>query len=238
MHRFLLQSGLASALLVLAGCTWQDGVPSEPPTTRPLISAGNGGAPPKDVVGLGMTVSDDPGFRIGSDGLGEYVNGVGGMQATVDAYGNLQISPSNATSSTPPTRRLDVRHADGLVYTYPNQWNFKIKSNRTNNANPRIQDMAVGAALCYNVTIGHRTQAIAFESDFNRAISAGATYALITRTGPASWTMTSGGVATTGLDCGVDDIAFLKGTDLTVKRGAFTIGLVNLPFSITLRSLP
>jgi hypothetical protein len=50
--------------------------------------------------------------------------------------------------------------------------------------------------------------------------------------------MTSGGVASTGLDCGEDNISFMDGSDLTVRKGDFTVGLVSLPFSITLRSLP
>jgi hypothetical protein len=51
--------------------------------------------------------------------------------------------------------------------------------------------------------------------------------------------MVSGGVASTGLDCGTDNISHTSGTDLTVKRGGdFTVGLVSLPFSIALRSLP
>ena len=96
--------------------------------------------------------------------------------------------------------------------------------------------MPVGAALCYNMTLAHANQQVSYENDFSVAIDAGASYALITRTSATTWTVTSGGVASTGLDCGVDDMVFVKGTDLTVKKGAFTVGLVGLPFSIALRT--
>ena len=239
MRRLVVLRALAGALvLVGGGCAKPEAGPLGPTATQPGILAAKQGPAPQDSVTLGMTVAEATDLRIWSDGLGEYVNGVSGMAATIDRFGNLQIGPANAASSTPPLRRLDVRHGDGLVYTFPAQWSFKIKSNRTNNGNPRIQDMAVGAALCYNVTISHRTQAIAYQADFNRAINAGARYALISRAGPDQWTVTSRGDATTGLDCGPADMAFLEGTDLTVKRGNFTIGLGSLSFSISLRRLP
>jgi len=189
-----------------------------------------------------MTVSDDPAFQVGSDLKGDYFDGADGMRAIIDQYGNLQITPLNANNSTPPQRRLDVRYpvdSRGLVHTFPNQWNFKILSNRVNNGNPRIQDMTVGTSLCYNFTIAHRTLQTAYVDAFNVALDAGASYALVTRTDANTWVITSGGTATTGLDCGVDNMMYLSGTDLTVKNhGDFTVGLVSLPFSITLRVYP
>jgi hypothetical protein len=39
--------------------------------------------------------------------------------------------------------------------------------------------------------------------------------------------------------CGVDNMMYLSGTELTVKNhGDFTVGLVSLPLSITLRAYP
>jgi hypothetical protein len=228
----------ATALFLMASCVSPDAAPTDPGVIRPRVSAAKGGPPPSDSVRLGMTVNDDAAFQIGSDSLGEYVNGVSSMQVLIDTYGNLQITPLNANSTTPPQRRLDIRYPAGLVYTFPSQWNFKIKSNRVNNGNPRIQDMTVGASLCYNVTIAHRNQQVSYANYFNVALDPGASYALITRTSATTWSMTSGGVASTGLDCGEDNISFMDGSDLTVRKGDFTVGLVSLPFSITLRSLP
>ena len=240
MRRAHQYRGLATTVLfLLASCVSPDAAPTESGVIRPGVWAAKGAPPPADSVRLGMTVNDDAAFQIGSDGLGEYVNGVSGMQVIIDAPGNLQITPLNGNSTTPPQRRLDIRYPAGLVHTFPNQWNFKIKSNHVNNANPRIQDMAVGTSLCYNVTIAHNNQLVSYANYFNVALNAGASYALITRTSATDWIMTSGGVASTGLDCGADNMSYMTGVDLTVRKGGdFTVGLVSLPFSITLRSLP
>jgi hypothetical protein len=236
-HNPLIRGLSAAALFLMAGCVSSDAAPTAVDVIPGAVLAAKGGPPPQDSVLLAMTVSDDGALQIGSDGLGEYVNGTSGMAMMIDFSGNLQITPLNANSSTPPERRLDIRYPAGLVHTYPNQWNFKIKSNRTNNGNPRIQDMTVGASLCYNVTIAHRDQQVSYVNTFNAGFP-GASYALITRTSATTWSMSSGGVASTGLDCGADNVAQVTGADLTVKRGDFTVGPVSLPFSIALRSLP
>ncbi len=231
-----------TALFLIASCASPDAAPTDPAVITPHVWAAKGGPPPPDSVRLAMTVSDDPAFQVGSDLKGDYFDGADGMRAIIDQYGNLQITPLNANNSTPPQRRLDVRYpvdSRGLVHTFPNQWNFKILSNRVNNGNPRIQDMTVGTSLCYNFTIAHRTLQTAYVDAFNVALDAGASYALVTRTDANTWVITSGGTATTGLDCGVDNMMYLSGTDLTVKNhGDFTVGLVSLPFSITLRVYP
>ena len=188
-----------------------------------------------------MTVNDDAAFQVRSDSLGKYSDGVSGMRVIIDAPGTLQITPMNGNGSTPPVRRLDVRYPDsaGLVHTFPDQWNFKILSNRVNNGNPRVQDMSVGDSLCYNVAIAHRNQQVSYVNYFNVALNAGVSYALITRITPAKWSVKSGGVASTGLDCGVDNISHMTGSDLTVKHGGdFTIGPMPLAFSITLEAKP
>ena len=235
-------SGLAAtALFLLASCASPDVAPTEQGVLRPDALAAKGGPPPQDSVLLSMTVNDDPAYQVRSDTLGDYVNGAAGMRAIIDVYGNLQITPMNASSSTAPTRRLDVRYADSLalVHTFPNQWNFKILSNRVNNGNPRLQDMVVGDSLCYNVTIAHRNQQVSYVDAFNVALSTAVSYALVKRIDANTWSVTSRGTASTGLDCGVDDTSYVTGNDLTVKRGGeFTVGPVQLPFSITLRSLP
>jgi hypothetical protein len=181
-----------------------------------------------------MTVSDDPAYQVGSDGLHDYIDGADGMRAIIDQYGNLQITPLNANNSTAPLRRLAVRYLDSLAYALPDQWNFKILSNRVNNGNPRIQDMTVGTSLCYNFTIAHRTLRRSYVDAFNVALDSRVSYALVTRTDPSTWTIASAGAA-----CGVDNMTYVTGTDLTVKKnGDFTVGPVSLPFSITLRVYP
>jgi hypothetical protein len=232
----------ATAMFLLASCDSPDAAPTESEVVRPGIWAAKGGPPPQDSVRLEMTVNDDAAFQVRSDSLGKYSDGVSGMRVIIDVPGNLQITPMNANSSTPPDRRLDVRYPPertDLVHTFPDQWNFKILSNRVNNGNPRLQDMSVGASLCYNVTIAHRTQQVSYANSFNVALDAGASYALITRTSAVTWSVTSGGVASTGLDCGVDNISHMTGSDLTVKHGGdFTVGPMPLAFSITLEAKP
>ena len=231
----------ATALFLMASCVSPDSAPTDPAVIKSHVWAAKGGPPPSDSVRLEMTVNDDTTFQVGSDGVGPYTDGELGMRVIIDAPGNLQITPMNGDASTPPQRRLDVRYPEertDLGHTFPDQWNFKILSNRVNNGNPRIQDMTIGTSLCYNVAIAHRNQQVSYANYFNVALEAGASYALITRTSAATWSVTSGGTASTGLDCGVDNMAYVTGTDLTVRRGGdFTVGLVTLPFSIALRSL-
>ena len=169
--------GLAvTALSLLASCVSPDVAPTESRVIGLEAWAAKGGPPPRDSVRLVVTVSDDPAFQVGSDGFHEYIDGASGMRAIIDQFGNLQITPTNANNSTPPQRRLDVRYPPertDLVHTFPDQWNFKILSNRVNNENPRIQDMTVSASLCYNVTIAHRTQQVSYANAFNVALDAG-----------------------------------------------------------------
>lgn len=241
-HTYQYRGLAVTAVFLMASCASPDAAPTDPAVMKPLVWAAKGGPPPPDTVRLAMTVSDDPAFQVGSDLEGDYFDGADGMRAIIDQYGNLQITPMNANNSTAPQRRLDVRYpvdSRGLVHTFPDQWNFKILSNRVNNGNPRLQDMTVGTSLCYNFTIAHRTLQIAYVDAFNVALDAGASYALVTRTDATTWVITSGGATTTGLDCGVDNMMYLSGTDLTVRNhGDFTVGLVSLPFSITLRAYP
>jgi hypothetical protein len=116
---------------------------------------------------------------------------------------------------------------------------FKITANRTNDGNPRLQDMAVGSAPCYNVSIAHRDYAVQLVNRYNPAAYAASTYVLVARNSINSWTLASRGGATTGVACGAPDMAWVTGTDLLVKRGgAFTVGATAQAFLIELRALP
>lgn len=229
--RVFLSASCTFALVTLA-CTSTPTVPSDGALAAKA-------KPVPSVVLLGMTVTDGSSYQIQSDGLGEYVNGVDGMTVMIDDSGNLQITPANASGTNPPARRLNIIYPPGQTWTFPQQLNFKIKSNKTNNGNPRIQDMGVGVSLCYNVTIAHRTAAVAYTDNFNPAAFPSSTYALISRTSATAWTIQSSGMASTGLDCGVDNTAWVTGTDLTAKHGGdFTVGAVTENLSIALRALP
>jgi hypothetical protein len=226
---------IPATIALLASCSiGPDAGPMEPASGGGLVAAL--GKPQQDSVILAMTVTDGSPYQVQSDGLGEYRNGVAGMEVVIDGYGNLQISPNNANSSTPPVRRLHVSYPTNLTDTYLNQWNFKIKTSGPS-GHIRIQDLAVGQSVCLYVTISHMTQAIAYQDLFDRNL--GASYGLVTRTSPTTWTAVSKGVDSSGLNCGADDLTYVQGSDLTVKRGGgFTVGLLTQPFSIALRVYP
>jgi hypothetical protein len=166
------------------------------------------------------------------------------MMAEIDGYGNLQISPNNLNSTTPPQRTLTLDHRDPVdaLNTYrPDasaQHNFKVKSNKVNNNNPRIQDLGVNGnplAGCYNVTIAHATATTRYQDDFNPAAFPQATYVYITRTSlsPATWTMVSDG------PCAVNPTwAGLASQDLAGRKPQWiSRGYYRLHFSIRFRAL-
>jgi len=186
-----------SAALLLAACGETDRALTAPAdgTAGPSLAK----AAPATSTPLAVTVADGGTYKIQSDGLGEYVNGVQGMQAEIDGSGNLQITPNNLNAITAPRRtlRFDYTAPVSPLNTYrPNesgQWNFKIKTNRTNNGNPRIQDLALNASGCYNTTIAHSTTITSFQDDFNLATFPQGTYVYITRTSATTWSMVSNG---------------------------------------------
>jgi len=178
--------------------------------------------------------------RIQSDGLGEYVNGAQGMTAEIDSYGNLQISPNNANSTTPPQRTLKFDFSapiDPLNAYRPDesgQWNFKIKT--TVFGNPRIQDLGVNGnpvSACYNATIAHENSKTHHRAIFNPSSDPMSTSAFITRTtaSPATWAVVSDG------PCPHPNAGGVWSQDL-VKRNAPLVfrGYYDLRFSIVLRA--
>ncbi len=199
------------------------------------------------VTPLAVTVEDQgplSPYKIQSDGLGEYVDGFQGMMAEIDGSGNLQISPNNLSSPTPPQRTLRFDYGapvDPLNTYRPNesgQWNFKIKTNKTNNGNPAIQDLGINgnpAAGCYNTTIAHATTTTQFQDDFNPAAQAQSTYVYITRTSvsPATWTMVTNG------PCQLNpNAAGVSSQDRITKHAPLVLrGYYNQQFSIRFRGL-
>lgn len=225
------RSLVLSAVVLLGACGPNDAAPTAPGAVAY--------SRPQPSVPLAMTV-DDGANQIQSDGLGEYVDGTQGMMVQIDQYGNLQISPNNASSGTPPQRtlRFDYNSPVDPLNTYrpvdSPQWNFKIKSNLVNNGNPRIQDLALNASGCYNVTIAHLVQTISYEDAFNPAALPQSTYAYITRTGvaPDTWTMVTNG------PCPLNaNVAALSSPDNSKHGGTVLRGYYYQQFSIHLRAL-
>lgn len=235
----------ASTAFLLGACAETTSAPSGPLELTPKTSMTAAAAPSKNTsTAIAVQVADtgpSGAYRIRSDGLGEYVNGVQGMTAEIDPYGNLQITPTNGASTTPPQRtlRFDFSAPTDPLNAYrpdeSGQWNFKIKTNAV--GLPRIQDLGINgnpASACYSATIAHENRTTHHRAIFNPASDPSSTRAFITRTSisPATWMMVSDG------PCVVNaNVAGVWSQDLVRKNAPLVFrGYYNLQFSIQLRA--
>lgn len=233
-----------STVLVVAACGDPDRTVTAPTDRAPALARGA----PQPSIGLAMTVLDGGSYKIQSDGLGEYRNGVHGMQVEIDGAGNFQISPLNANSATPPQRTLRFDYSepiDPLNLYRPNvsgQWNFKIKTGTNATGAPRIQDLGISgnpAAWCYLSTIAHSTSVTGFQDDFGYLADPQSTHLYITRTNvppaPSTWTVVTDG-------CGVNpnSAALYSQERLTKTKSGPLIwrGYYNQQFALQLRTYP
>lgn len=92
----------ASGALLLGACAGIDSVPSAPfelgPESAMTAAAAQSKSTPTAIAVRVADTGPSGAYRIQSDGLGEYVDGLQGMTAEIDPYGNLQITPTNGTS--------------------------------------------------------------------------------------------------------------------------------------------
>ena len=236
----------ASAGLLLGACAGADSMLSAPSKLGLKSAMIAAGAPSKSTsTPIAVQVLDTGplgAYRIQSDGLGEYVNGLQGMTAEIDSYGNLQITPTNGSSTTPPQRtlRFDFSAPTDPLNAYrpdeSGQLNFKIKTNAF--GVPRIQDLGItgnpASACCY-ATIAHNNTTTHHRAIFNPASDPSSIPAFITRTGisPATWTMVSDG------PCGLNaNVAGVWSQDLVKKNAPLVFrGYYDLRFSILLRAM-
>lgn len=242
---FHATAAAASAALLLGACAGTDSAPTSPSDLR-LTTAMTGAAAPSKITPTPIAVQvEDTGpsgaYRIQSDGLGEYVNGLQGMTAEIDPYGNLQITPATANSTTPPQRTLkfDFSAPTDPLNTYrpdeSGQRNFKIKTNAF--GNPRIQDLGLSGnpvSACYNATIAHENTTTHHRAIFNPASDPSSTRAYITRTSisPATWTMVSDGPCVLNAN-----LAGVWSQDLFRKNAPLIFrGYYHLQFSIQFRA--
>ena len=235
----------ASAAFLLWACAATDSVTTSLSASG-LSTAMTAAAAPSKSTSTPIAVQvEDTGpsgaYRIQSDGLGEYVNGLQGMTAEIDPYGNLQITPATASSTNPPQRTLKFDFSAPLdpsnVYRpdESGQQNFKIKTNAF--GVPRIQDLGVNGnpvSACYFATIAHNNATIHHRAIFNPASDPSSTPAFITRTSisPATWTMVSDGPCATNAN-----LAGVWSQDLVKKNAPLVFrGYYDLQFSIRLRA--
>jgi hypothetical protein len=178
----------AGALVVLAGLVYGPGAgrasaakPAPPPPPVPLV-----------VTVEALDSAGNP-CRICEDGLGNYENGIDGVTANFDPYGNLIIN-FNATQS-PIVRKLSFDYSDqlsGPPFSPPAALNSYLSTGT--HPSGFIQNMAVGTAQCINSNITftdndqHQTL---YRTHYRRALSSfdvsQTSYLVVTRTGPDTW---------------------------------------------------
>jgi hypothetical protein len=244
MTKLDVRAVAVSAAFSVAACG-TDSVPTSPSDLQLPATLMAAAAPSKSTATpIAVLVEDtvpSGAYRIQSDGLGEYVSGLQGMTAEIDQYGNLQITPANASSTNPPQRTLKFDFSaplDSSNLYRPDesgQLNFKIKTNAF--GVPRIQELGINGnpvSACYFATIAHSNSTTHHRAIFNPASDPSSTPAFITRTGisPATWTMVSDG------PCGSNaNVAGVWSQDLVRKNAPLVFrGYYDLRFSIRLRA--
>ena len=114
---------------------------------------------------LGITVQDadnlGAAYRIQSDGLGEYVNGIQTITAEIDASGNLQFGPT-LSSTLARTLRFDFSAPVDPLNSYrpdvgQQQWKFTTNPNVVPGT-PAINalDVIGTGSGCYGSTVSHQ----------------------------------------------------------------------------------
>jgi len=190
----------ALAMMLLAAC--QDAV-STPISADNLSMRATKAAPP---TSLAVTVEDQgplgP-YKIQSDGLGEYVDGVQTITAEIDGFGNLQFGPTPLSTSLARTLRFDFSAPVDPLNAYrpdeSGQQLWKIKTNPNVVAGtPKITDLGINGnpvSACYGSTVAHQNAGTSYPAIFNTASDPQSTNVYVTRTSvsPATWTMVSNG---------------------------------------------
>jgi hypothetical protein len=223
-----------AASLSLAACN--------DPASGPLASTGPMPSATKaaPVTPLGVTVLDtnDLGlaYKIQSDGLGEYVNGVQTITAEIDGSGNLQIGPT-LSSTLARTLRFDFSApVDPLNGYRPDtgqqQWRITTNPNVVPGT-PAINSLTVGGSGCYGMAVSHQNAGTQYPIFYNTASDAQSVNVYITRTTISTWTVvTNGPCGGTANDGALYSQSLAKGNQPRVFRGYYT-----LTFSLRLRAL-
>jgi hypothetical protein len=229
-----------AAALTLAACNDPASAPLTTDTPQPAFTKA---AQP---TLLAVTVQDaDPlgaAYRIQSDGLGEYVNGVQTMTAEIDGSGNLQFGP--ALSSTLARRiRFDFSAPVDPLNSYrpdesgQQEWKFKTNPNVVPGT-PAINALGVNGnpvSGCYGSTVSHQNAGIRYPIVYNTASDPQSVNVYITRTSvsPATWT-----VVTNGPCAAIANHGALYSQLVTNKNAPLVFhGYYQASFSLLLRTL-
>jgi len=181
-------------------------------------------------------------YKIQSDGLGEYVNGMQTMTSEIDASGNLQFGPAFSTALARKLRFNFSAPVDPLNSYRPDetgQQEWKIKTNpNVVSGTPAINALGVNgnpAAGCYGSTASHQNSGTRYPIIYNTASDPQSVNVYITRTSisPATWTM-----VTNGPCAGTANQGALYSQIVTNKNAPMVFrGYYNLSFSLRLRAL-
>ena len=160
------------------------------------------GAKPGTVtpVPLDVEFDDSPGRRITSDGQGPYSDGVDGVAAQIDQYGNVILNFQTTQSAM---RKVHFDYSDPLdatgappdedgdnIIAPPNSYLATLPGN-----GQKLQNMAVGSSQCleagfsFTIEDASRTQ---YRNSFHRNLGANidftnTSYLVATRTLPTEW---------------------------------------------------
>jgi hypothetical protein len=195
---------------------------------------------------LAVTVQDADvlgfAYKIQSDGLGEYVNGVQTVTAEIDGSGNLQFGPAFSTALARRIRFNFSAPVDPLNSYRPDEsgqqeWKFKTNPNVVSGT-PAINALGVNGnpvSGCYGSTVSHQNAGTRYPIIYNTASDAQSVNVYITRTSisPATWTM-----VTNGPCAGTANQGALYSQIVTNKNAPMVFrGYYNLSFSLRLRAL-
>lgn len=185
-------------------------------------------------IRVAVTIDPSPSNRIRGDGA-EYVDGVGGISASLDDVGNLIFT-------TPATRPIAFDFSQQLTGT-PYQpapgavASYSLRTQRGSNSGiPPLQSLAVGASACYPLyyafSDSFNQYLVRFPATGDSVTSPLATYVLATRTTTGTWSVVPNG-CTSSRDgvAAVYTKASGKNT-ATVLRGSYA-----MPFVLGIRAL-
>jgi hypothetical protein len=234
--RFLATSATAAMLVAL----FQPGShAAKPNTTTP--------------VPLNVVVDDSAGMRVTSDGLGAYSDGVDGVGANIDQYGDVII---NLQTTNVSYRKVQYSYAEPLdgqalpaiLASYLDadrsispEYSY-LSTLRANAADPKLQDLPVSAQSCleggfaFTLPDAKKTQ---YRNSFHRGgtnvdRSAETSYLIATRVDSDTWTLEP------AAGCGfpLEGVAQLIETPTVGKFSFKDRGLYHMPMKLTLSRKP
>lgn len=185
----------------------------------------------KPPVSLEVEVDDSEGMRITSDGLGSYADGVDGVAASIDQYGNLII---DFQTTRTVQRKLHYNYGDGVVAPPHNYFSTIRQDGDTT----KMQELVEGGWQCvkggpvYTLDDAKKTQ---YRHLFQREVTgidvADTAFLLVTRTGGKEWTVESVNNCAGGSIVGETQLIDTP----TVGKFKFTDrGRLNMPMRLTL----